>query len=463
MRHDHDAVTRGHDDPAQRLLLQHASSTRSSHGHAAAANTVSAAGPRHAGAGSGHYPTASPNNSNREPTTPGYSLVLLEETPWYPLAQAEYDTQRITACLLSPHPDESELIEILTSHPHPLEIASRKLAYRRKFSTPKAKELLDVVEDASGDFSSGFNFLLYALVAGPVNFDAHILFRAMAGAGTNEEYLEIVLLGRTNHEIKAIAAQYEAISRSQALVAGPRAAGRGEVETLRSALEGDVRGNLRKLYFGILHAARRWEDPAVPIPAGELQADIVDLSVALTADLDVDKILRYFGTASYHRLAHVSRRWKEITRDDDSLEQRIAQRFHRDLEDALLYILRSARDRAVRDALLLEKSLKRSSFRLGKSGLFPLKSTKQEEIAMVVVKMVWEDVRLEGTARQDGGGGGVYRRGSYLREVDARYVELRRIDGEPAARGDLFRRIMESTSGSFSRFLVALWTRRMEA
>ncbi|RPB26637.1 Annexin [Terfezia boudieri ATCC MYA-4762] len=388
-----------------------------------------------------------------EPTTPGYSLVTIEETTWYSNSEAEHDTQRIITALSSSDPDTEDLINILSRHSHPFDIASRKLAYRRKFSTPKARELLDVVEAASRHFSSGFHSLLRALIAGPLELDAHILFRAMVGAGTNEEYLRLVLLGRTNHEIKAIAAQYEAVSRKRAMVAGK------ETETLRSALEGDVRGNLRKLYFGILLAARRWEDPGTPIPHVELQGDILDLSAALTGELDVDKVLKYFVSASYHRLASISNKWKDISGDTETLEERIEERFHRDLEDTLLYILSSARDRAMRDAMTVEEIVTKSGFRLGKSGKFPLRNIKQEELAIVVVKLVWQDQILEGRTKPNGNGG-IYKRGTYLREVDATYVTLLRSNSEQAVRGDLLLKIQEETSGEFSKFLVELWRQR---
>lgn len=309
------------------------------------------------------------------------------------------------------------------------------------------------MEAASRDSSSGFRSVLHALVAGPLELDAHILFRAMVGAGTNEEYLRLVLLGRTNHEIKAIAAQYEAISRKRAMVAGE------ETETLRSALEGDVRGNLRKLYFGILLATRRWEGPGTPIPHVELQGDILDLSAALTGELDVDKVLKYFVSASYYRLASISYKWKDITGDTETLEERIKERFHGDLEDALLYILSSARDTALRDAMMMEEYLNRSGFRLGKSGRFPLRSIKQEELAVAVVKLVWQDQILEGRAKPNGKGG-IYKRGSYLREVDARYVSLLRSNSEQAVSGDLLHKIQEETSGEFNKFLVELWRQR---
>ncbi|KAF8456023.1 hypothetical protein BGX38DRAFT_1165800 [Terfezia claveryi] len=392
-------------------------------------------------------------NIRSEPTTPGYSLITIEETTWYSTSEAEHDTQRIITALSSSHPDTEDLINILSRHSHPFDIASRKLAYRRKFSTPKARELLDVVDAASRHFSSGFHSLLRALVAGPLELDAHILFRAMVGAGTNEEYLRLVLLGRTNHEIKAIAAQYEAVSRKRAMVAGK------ETETLRSALEGDVRGNLRKLFFGILLAARRWEDPGTPIPHVELQGDILDLSAALTGELDVDKVLEYFVSASYHRLASISNKWKDISGDTETLEERIDERFHRDLEDTLLYILSSARDRAMRDAMMVEESLTKSGFRLGKSGKFPLRNIKQEELAIIVVRLVWQDQILEGRTKPNGNGG-IYKRGTYLREVDASYVTLRRSNSEQAVRGDLLRKIQEETSGEFSKFLVELWRQR---
>ncbi|KAF8416608.1 hypothetical protein EV426DRAFT_685774 [Tirmania nivea] len=124
-----------------------------------------------------------------EPTTPSYSLITVEETTWYSPSEAEHNTQWIITALSSSYLDMEDLIIILSRHSHPFDIASRKLAYRRKFTTPKARELLDFVEEPSRDFSSGFQSLVYTLLAGPLELDAHLFSQTMARAGTNEDYL----------------------------------------------------------------------------------------------------------------------------------------------------------------------------------------------------------------------------------------------------------------------------------
>lgn len=305
----------------------------------------------------------------------------------------------------------------------------------------------------------------------------------MAGAGTNEEYLQIVLLGRTNLEIKAITAQYEATGKKRARLSG-RSTSAGDVESLRGAVEGDVRGNLKKLYLGILTAARKWDSQ--PPEQGEIDRDILDLHGALTGTLNVETVLKYFTYAPLTRLRAVSVHWKRVTGDDSSLEQRIEKQFHGDVEDALLYLLLSATDEALRDASLLHQSLTKSGFNLGKSGSWLPRMTKQEEIAFIVAKVVWRDHALTsyGNTRT---GSSVYAPGDYLKEVEEKYAMI--VDGSssvsssrssslsrirsrsrsPAAvplklrRGDLLRKIKKETSGEFENFLVQLWVVREKA
>lgn len=325
--------------------------------------------------------------------------------------------------------------------------------------------------------------MLRAFVLGPVELDTYLLFRALAGAGTNEEYLQLVLLGRTNLEIKAISTQYEAVGRKRALLSG-RSASAGDIQSLRGAVEGDVRGNLRKLYLGILTAARKWDSQ--PPEQNEIDRDILDLHGALTGTLNVETVLKYFTYAPLTRLRAVSVHWKRVTRDDSSLEQRIEKQFRGDVEDALLYLLLTATDEALRDANLLHQSLSKSGFNLGKSGSWLPRLTKQEEIAFLVAKVVWRDHALTG----DGNTGtvrSVRAPGDYLREVEEKYAMI--VDGSssvsssrssslsrvrsrsrsPAVapmqlrRGELLKRIKKETSGEFEHFLVQLWQVRERA
>jgi len=284
-----------------------------------------------------------------------------------------------------------------------------------------------------------------------------------------------VLLGRTNFEIKALTAQYESVARKRASLAGKRP---DEAQSLRATVEGDVRGNLRKLYLGVLCAARKWETPCSASrptssssgtfgslnntnePVMDLEADILDLHASLTGDVGVDTVLKYFIYASFHRLSSISRHWKRVTRDDLSLEQRIVGRFRGDVEDALLYLLLSATDEALRDATMLHRSLSKSGsifFSVGKSGRVP-KNTKQEEIAVKVAKLIWRDHALTGTQKPNGTG--KYASGDYLREVDKKYVGILEATSRAVNKGELLQRIQKETSGEFVQLLVQLWTTR---
>ena len=186
--------------------------------------------------------------------------------------------------------DEKVVIRVLSARSHSFDIYSRR----------QAKDLLDVVIPKKMNFHSGFKSLVHALVAGRLNLDVVLLRRA--GATDSEQYLDLVLLGHSNKDIKAITAHYKAVTK-------PKGKPKGKPKSLLRALEGDLSGDTKTLYRGLLRAERRWEDPNVPITQAELEANIRELY-----QMTPEKVLEFLMTASMHRLASISNSWKKIKR-----------------------------------------------------------------------------------------------------------------------------------------------------
>ena len=215
------------------------------------------------------------------PPTPGYSITTVGYAPphIYPVAESNSDMELTVGALSKTNTDEKVVIRVLSARSHSFDICSRR----------QAKDLLDVVTPKKVNFHSGLKSLAHMLVAGGLNLDVVLL----DGAGATKRYLDLVLLGHSNKDIKAIAAHYKAVTKPKR-----------KPKRLPKALEGDLSGGIKTLYRGVLRAERRWEDPNVPIPQEKLEANIRELG-----QVTPEKVLKFFLTASMHRLASINNSW----------------------------------------------------------------------------------------------------------------------------------------------------------
>ena len=350
----------------------------------------------------------------------------------YPIAESNSDMELIVKALSKTNTDEKVLIQVLSGRIHPLEICSRRQAYKVQYG--QAKDLLDVVTSKKINFRGGFKSLAHALVAGGLDLDVFLLQKAIEGVGTIEDYLDLVLLGRSNEDIKAITAHYEVVTKRK-----------GKPTTLLKALEGDLSGDILTLYRGVLRAERRWEAANVPIPQDELEANVRELYAALTGQVTLEKVLKFFLTASMHRLASINNSWVKITKQDVSLVKRIKDKFTGHMENALLYILGTAVDKAGWDTKMLGSVLHANGV---------LRGNKDEEIAVRVAKMVWDGKLMEGSANPSGG---TYKPGDWLKEVDRKYFKEYVSKSGPPSNGYLGRKLRDQTSGHFQDLILRLW------
>jgi len=381
----------------------------------------------------GYFPTSS---LPFIPPTTGYYPPGVEEAPLlvYPPPDCSGDVELIVKSFSNKfNTDEGALIQVLSKRSHPLEIASRKKAYKPSSkSKSKDSELLDIINNRTFNFSGGFKSVTHALVTGPLDLDIFLLRKAIKWAGTIEQYLDMVLLCRSNEDIKAISQRYRVVSSSS--------------KTLLQALEGDLSGDILTLYKAVLLAERYWDDPTVPLPKEELERNIKSVYAALTGKVDVIMVITFFVHGSFHRLASISREWHNVT-GQKSLESYIEEKFYGHMKDALSYILLFAKDRTLAQATMLDKSLRSSAGPLGH---------KEEEIAVQMVKLVWEDQLRVGTPKALGGS---YTRGGFLKEVDSKYraMQTKKDPNAYVKEGALLSKIKSETSGNFERFLVSLW------
>lgn len=227
--------------------------------------------------------------------------------------------------------DEKALIKILTDKD-----ALQINAIRQAYTSRHNRQLIaDVKSEVSGWFEEG----LCAIIRGPLQQDAHLLFDAMDGVGTKEVVLNDVLLGRSNADIRAIKETYQ--------------------KTFRKTLEGDIKGDLSmktERHFLMVLAATRNEETA-PVNPQDIDRDVMELYKATEGKVGTDELLvcNLLTQRNNAQIAAIAHTYKQkFTKD---LESVIKKEFSGHMEDALLFQLRTATDKAMRDAMLLEDAM----------------------------------------------------------------------------------------------------------
>jgi annexin A7/11 len=256
--------------------------------------------------------------------------------------------------------DEAVLIRVLAK-PDPLQMALLRHCYRHRLGRDLEK---DIESETSGYFEEG----ILALVRGPLMTDVHNLHKAMKGIGTKESVLNDVLLDRSNADMNAIKRAY--------------------YDTFHHDLEADVRGDLSmktERHFSMVLAANRAEGSA-PIYPQQTDADVAELYRATEGKVGTDQmtvcnILSTRSDGQIRAIAHAFEQKYHIP-----LEKVIEKEFSGHMQEALLMQLRGGTDRIMRDATLLEDTMK---------GL----GTKDSLLVQRVVRLHWDHQHMEQVKR----------------------------------------------------------------
>ena len=260
--------------------------------------------------------------------------------------------------------DEKTLIRIL-SKPDPIQMRVLVHTYNN-LPTRKSRKTLEekISSETSGYFEAG----LTAIVRGPLGQDVYLLNKGIKRLGTKESFLNDVLCGRSNADIRVIKALY----RNQY--------GRD--------LVADVKGDLSmktETLFEMILAANRADESAHYDPAA-IERDVVELHRAMNSvigkdQLTVCSILTSRSDNQIRGIAHVYQQ-----KFQTSLAKTIEAKFTGHMEDALLLILGRATDPAMCTAEQLEATMK---------GL----GTKDELLVQRVVRVHWNKVNLDQVKR----------------------------------------------------------------
>lgn len=285
--------------------------------------------------------------------------------------------------------DEKALVHVL-ARLDPLQMAAVRATYSQHIGRDLYK---DVKSETGGYLRQG----LLALIEGPLMHDVSTAHEAIAGLGTKEWMLNDVLLGRSNADVNAIKTAYE----------------RTYNKPLKNDVEGDLSFKTAELFVNVLRAQRHEE--SLPVNPASIEAETRAIHDATAARMvnNVSEVCGVFTRSSNAELRAIDQAFQ--ARYNASLEKHIEKEFSGHMEGALLHMLRTAKDPAMRDAMLLEECMAGAG-------------TKDERLVVRVVRVHWSREHREMVKR-------AYR---------AKYGK------------DLIARIKGETSGDVERFLVAL-------
>ncbi|KAL8778766.1 MAG: hypothetical protein Q9203_001114 [Teloschistes exilis] len=247
--------------------------------------------------------------------------------------------------------DEATVIRIL-AHIPPQEIPVLKQTYQQRHHR-------SLEADLKSELSGYFEFAVLAILRGPLQQDVWCIYDALKGVGTKESLLDDVLIGRSNADIRAIKTAYQ--------------------QTYRRSLESDVKADLsaktERMYSMILAATRQEE--SAPVYPQAVDADVSELHRATEAKTGTEQltVCSILTSRSDGQIRAIAQAYEHKYRR--ALETVIRSEFAGHMEDALVRMVRSGADRAMRDALALEECMKGPG-------------TKDERLVERVVAVHWD-------------------------------------------------------------------------
>lgn len=145
---------------------------------------------------------------------------------------AEYDSQVLRKAMKGFGTDEQTIISVLGYRCNQ-QRQLLKLTYKTLFGR-------DLVKDLSSELSFKFKQTVLASMMTPVEYDAEQLYKAIRGAGTNEEAIVEILCTRSNQQLRDIRTTYRNLYRND----------------LERDLIGDTSGHFRRFVVSLVTAGR---------------------------------------------------------------------------------------------------------------------------------------------------------------------------------------------------------------
>ena len=210
--------------------------------------------------------------------------------------------------------DEDTLIKVALKYTQ-----KERIKLKNDYVSAYGRELL---KDFEGDISGNFLVTMKALFTDPIEYDADELYRAMKGAGTNEDTLIEIIASRPGWLLKKIKKKYKEKYKNE----------------LEDDVADDTSGSFKKLLVSLLQCDRSTnEDPDID----SCKEVVEELYKAGEKRLGTDEPIfnKHFAKLSPTELMVVAREYHKAYRK--SLYDVIASEYSRDVKKLLQTIMYS--------------------------------------------------------------------------------------------------------------------------
>jgi len=225
-----------------------------------------------------------------------------------------------------------------------------------------------------------------------------MLHRAIDGLGTKEYFLNEILIGRSNADIRVIKERYRQMYR----------------KPLEEDIKGDLSAKTKDMFVTLMQGTRN--EDWVPVQPHEVDQDVQTIqrttegTAAHTQQLTVVDILARRNDNQIRAIGHTYQQ-----KYNTSLESRISSKFSGHMKDALLLMLGRGMDRSKADASLLNEAME---------GM----GTKDEQLIHMITRCHWNHQHMQQV------------KGAFKHHF----------------KRDLIATIKSETSGDYERLLVAM-------
>uniref|UniRef100_A0A7N4V4F8 Annexin n=1 Tax=Sarcophilus harrisii TaxID=9305 RepID=A0A7N4V4F8_SARHA len=197
----------------------------------------------------------------------------------------------------------------------------------------------DLMADLKSEISGNLAKLILGLMMPPAHYDAKQLKKAMEGAGTDEQALIEILATRNNQEIQAINEAYQEDYH----------------KSLEDDLTSDTSGHLKRILVS-LATGNRDEGPENSDQAREDAQEIADTTSSGDKPSLETRFMSILCSRSYQHLRRVFQEFIKMTNHD--VEHTIKKEMSGDVQDALVAIVQSVKNKPLFFADKLYKSMK---------------------------------------------------------------------------------------------------------
>lgn len=203
-----------------------------------------------------------------------------------------------------------------------IEISSRRSNADRQAIVKEYKTLYgrDAIEDLEDELGGDLGRTIQAMYKTPVDYDASELYKAMKGAGTDEDTLIEIIGSRSNSQLKAIIQRYKELYKTD----------------LEADIVSECSGDLKRLLVSLLQCNR---SETTEIDSFKLDQDLQKLYDAGEGQWGTDESAfnMVFSTRSGPELAYINSQYTEHC--GKSLFKVISSEFGGDMEKLLKTVL----------------------------------------------------------------------------------------------------------------------------